>query len=101
VHDGNLWRNGAPIDQIDHGACDPERHVSVEPDCRVIEEQVGERRWQTSRSLDARYGTHLEPVEVPPGHVFVMGDHRDRSNDSRVFGPVPVERVRGRVLLVD
>jgi signal peptidase I len=34
--------------------------------------------------------------EVPPGEVFVMGDHRARSVDSRSFGPVPVDQVIGR-----
>lgn len=101
VRSGVLFRNGTPVAHADVGACDPDRHVSVDPGCRVIEEQVGERRWRTSRASDARFGTQLAPVEVPDAHVFVMGDHRDRSNDSRVFGPVPVQRLRGRVLLVD
>jgi signal peptidase I len=33
---------------------------------------------------------------VPAGTVFLVGDHRDHSADSRVFGPVPVDRVKGR-----
>jgi signal peptidase I len=37
---------------------------------------------------------------VPPGCYFVMGDHRDRSSDSRVWGFVPRDLVKGRALLI-
>ncbi len=36
---------------------------------------------------------------VPPGSLFVMGDHRENSSDSRVFGPVPIANVIGRAWL--
>jgi signal peptidase I len=38
-------------------------------------------------------------VTVPPLHVFVMGDNRSHSNDSRSFGPVPIENIVGRAWL--
>jgi signal peptidase I len=40
-----------------------------------------------------------EKITVPPLHVFVMGDNRNRSNDSRSFGPVPIDDIVGRAWL--
>ena len=39
------------------------------------------------------------PFTVPEGQVFVMGDNRTFSSDSRTFGPVPVGNIIGKVIL--
>lgn len=44
--------------------------------------------------------SHIVTWEVPPGYVFLVGDNRRDSLDSRVFGPVPASSVIGQVFAV-
>ena len=39
------------------------------------------------------------PITIPKGYVFVMGDNRNDSTDSRALGPINVEKIKGSVLL--
>jgi signal peptidase I len=41
-----------------------------------------------------------EHYVVPAGHVFVQGDNRNNSNDSRVWGSVPLDNVKGKALFI-
>lgn len=48
---------------------------------------------------DYENGEDIYKYVVPEGEVFVMGDHRDNSKDSREFGSIKEETILGRVLI--
>ncbi|MGC4000013.1 MAG: signal peptidase I [Anaeromyxobacter sp.] len=64
--------------------------------CIDAVERLDGRAYHTLCVPDEPCGEDAGPVQVPEGHVYVVGDNRPRSADSRYYGPIPELRVIGR-----
>lgn len=73
----------------------PGETVEIKNGHVYINGQQLEEPFTTGETRPGRY-TRLT---VPPLHVFVLGDNRNHSNDSRSFGPVPINNIVGRAWL--
>ena len=83
LRDKKVSINGKPLDE-------PYVHFLQPPG------QTSEFHEVTSFDVRERYG----PVTVPAEHFFVMGDNRDNSQDSRYWGFLPRDYIKGKALLI-
>jgi signal peptidase I len=68
--------------------------------CEVWLEHLDGRDHLTHQFTNRTDASDFPPRKIPAGHYFAMGDNRDNSRDSRVWGFVPYELIKGRALIV-
>jgi len=96
--DKQLFINGEPVSTVELG-----RYSSSEVKCDTpradalrFRETLGEIGHEIL--IHENSGSRNQQWVVPEGHYFVMGDNRDRSNDSREWGFVPETHLMGRAV---
>lgn len=77
------------------------RNCSVFIDGQTLEEPYLDTLQLAQTDLGKRCGQHIDMAEtaIPEGMVFVMGDNRVQSFDSRDFGSIDIEMIRGRAFV--
>ena len=73
----------------------PGETVEVRGGRVFVDGQLQEEPWTTRQG-----GPDYPPTVMPPLHVFVLGDNRGSSRDSRSFGPVSVDQIVGRACFI-
>ena len=102
IRNGRMFINDQPVPIIAQGSFEaPEQgtgsHYYEKP--RVFEEQLGVIKHQMQYLRD-QSNYNFGPKLVPAESVFVMGDNRDNSQDSRFWGYVKYEKILGRALII-
>ena len=70
--------------------------VGIENGLLIVNGRTVAENYVDNHDMD---GFYFGPDTVPPGQVFLLGDNRAESVDSRAFGPVAVGSIEGRVLM--
>lgn len=103
IKNKGLYINGQKIDEPYVRFADGEASAFSSAYARRLNPAGEEyqRKWEQGAFRDERsVKDDFGPVMIPPGHYFCLGDNRDRSSDSRFWGPLPDKYLKGRAWVI-
>ena len=74
--------------------------IDTDPADAVPAQRLDEPYLDPTVVTPGRCGNAIDPLVIPDGHVYVMGDNRPESHDSRNLGPVAFDELVGRAFVV-
>jgi signal peptidase I len=101
VADGNVYINGEKVEKI-HERTVPKGKLSCNyyNGCDLFTEQLGDINHYMYLHHSNHVGVDQKLIRVPEGRLFVMGDNRDTSHDSRGWGFVPLDNLKGKAMFI-
>jgi signal peptidase I len=107
LKDKTLYVNGKAFEHVE---LEPQAAAEIfkkmqepkytQPSLHIYNEHLDTKTHWIMLDTTAYSTNNFGPVTVPPDHLFCMGDNRDFSNDSRFWGFVPYQNVKGRAMII-
>jgi signal peptidase I len=93
----SVLETAGPIELVKRVIALPGDTVEIRKDVAYVN---GVEEPQRGQFVLPAYSVNVGPQVVPPGHVYVMGDNRPVSEDSRYIGFIAISGIKGRAVMI-
>lgn len=100
VREGVIYINNQEVGKVPMEDREVMYDIERESEKTLYLETLNNVRHYVILDNEMPFKRNFGPITIPPGNVFAMGDNRDNSSDSRVWGFVPMENLKGQAMFI-